>query len=259
MAQESVPISSQPSGEETAARIWAALHQRLQEAGTPITVSGAKIASALGIAANVFRAHLKDLVDSGQLVKLGAGLAGTTLALPSMVDVPAASPVPAGEPPLGDGAGVGPGGADEAVAATPKAGPVPVQTPPASPAEEMDEAEAGPRVPVRQRIHDAVRSAIRAGDGEAVLTADRLAAAVGTSAATAAYHIKALSALGHLTTERAGRMGMRIRLAPRRAPSSASTAAGRADAPAGFCPWCGRGIGHRDWKFCHACGQELPH
>ncbi len=260
MAQQSasVPIPSQPSAEETAARIWAALHQRLQEAGTPITVSGAKIAAALGIPANAFRAHLKDLVDSGLLVKLGAGLAGTTLALPGMADAPTAVSAPALEPPVGDDEG-GAAVAGEAAAAAPE----PEQSSLAPPAAETTApgVEAAVGVPVRQRIHDAIQAAIRAGDGEVVLTAERIAQAVGTSAATAAYHIKALSDLGHLATQRAGRMGMRIRLASRRASASTPSTrkTGAAETSAGFCPWCGRGIGHRDWKFCHACGQELPH
>ena len=256
MAQEAadVPIQPEEPGSE-AARILAHLVGRLQEAGCPITVVGSKVADGLGIPVAAFRGHLKDLVASGQLVKLAAGLSGTTLALPAMlpdggVATGTVEPVPASSEALDVPVAEAPGEEREAGKDA-----VPA-TPPETPADD-DGATT------RQRIHDVIRAAVLAGHGETTLTTQRIAEMAGASTATVAYHLKRLVDGGDITTASAGRTGTRIRLGGGTRKSGSAQMRGtrvgtERGATAGFCPWCGHGISDRAWRFCQGCGKQLP-
>ena len=247
MAQEEPEVPETEVPEDGAARILTDLVGRLQEAGGPITVVGAKVAASLGVPVAAFRSHIADLVAKGEIVKLSAGIHGTTLALPGMVAAP--------DPPAG---------APRAEPDAPE--PAPVDAPSAD-----TQAEAGEPSPAdddgastRQRIHDIIRAVVQAAHGEVTVTAHRLAEMAGTSAATVAYHVKQLVEAGHITTQSAGRMGMRIHLddGSRTAgstPRRRVRASAGSGATAGFCPWCGHVVRDRAWRFCQGCGERLAH
>ncbi len=255
MAQEEPDVLEAEEREKDATRIRTDLVGRLQEAGGPITVVGSKVADDLGIPVAVFRSHLKDLVASGQLVKLAAGLSGTTLALPGMLAEGGAAaesePAPTRsetlEVPLAEAPDERREDRKEEDAAT-------------APAASADDDGAT----TRQRIRDVIRAAVLAGHGETILTTQRIAAIVGASTATVAYHMRRMANGGDIATASAGRAGTRILLGggTRKAgpgPMQGTRASGGRGAAAGFCPWCAHMISDRAWRFCQGCGEELPH
>lgn len=228
--------SADPSVEGgTRARVVAELRRRIEEAGGSITLSVAKVAGELGVTVETLRRHLKGLVDSGEIVKLRAGLEGTTLALPGMRPGPAEAEAAAEAPRRATVAD-----AEPAATMAPAAG--------EPPAEEAASAS------LRSRILELVREAVRRGRGEATLSAVEVARTVGTTASAAAYHIRRLAAAGSIQTENAGRAGLRIRLGTGRATPRAVRRGARG---ASFCPWCGQRM-EGSWRFCPRCGKAVP-
>ncbi len=225
MAQDAA--TSAVSDDAVSSRILTEIRQRLHQAGEPITISGTKLAAALDIPVNAFRSNLKELFDQGLLVKLSSGLAGTRIAAPD-----ATAPEPT----------------------TPTVVVVPAAAAP------VDRNGAPESTSLRTRILEHLRQTIEAEGGQVTLTTQRIAEAAGCNVAAAAYHVKALSDIGHIVTQRAGRDGTHFRLnqRPTRGTKPAAPRA-RPAASRTYCPWCGAGVEHPDWKFCHSCGERLAH
>lgn len=208
------------SAPETRTRILDALVKDLQDAGGEVTISAGKVAERLGVSVKTFREHVAGLCADGHLVKVRAGLAGTTLSLPAKAK--AIEPV--------------------------------VATPAVEPAEGL-----------RQRLRTHLADAVRDAGGEVLITSDRLADALGAKTTTIAYHLKALSDLGYIVTDRAGRRGTRIRLGRGgEAGNGGGVVLGvRPRAVSGrggvrYCPFCGTKLVGSGWTYCGACGQKLP-
>ncbi len=75
---------------EARTRILETLVKDLQAAGGEATITAGGVAERLGMSVKTFRDHLAALCADGHLVKVRAGLKGTTLSLPA----PAAPPPP---------------------------------------------------------------------------------------------------------------------------------------------------------------------
>lgn len=220
MAQEEA-MSVNDTDDAVSNRILAEIRQRLQQAGEPITISGTKLAATLGIPVNTFRSNLKELFDQGLLVKLSSGLAGTRIAAPHAAEAVRENPRDAAAPPAATN------GTTEAA-------------------------------PLRSRILEHLKQTIQAEGGQVTLTTQQIAQVVGCNLATAGYHIKALADIGHIVTQRAGRDGTHFRLKDRSARNTARVAPRtKSAASRTYCPWCGTGVDHPDWKYCHGCGERL--
>lgn len=222
MAQEEATSVTAPN-ESVSARILAEIRQRLQQAGEPVTISGAKLAATLDIPVNAFRASLKELFDQGLLIKLSSGLAGTRIAAPSAAQ--------------------------------------PEDTGPAVPeARTGDRREPAQPAEMRAQILDYIRHTVQAEGGQVTLTTQQIAKTIGCSLATATNHVKALADIGHIVTERAGRAGTHFTLKERGARRVAAAKEAPRPKPTArrtYCPWCGAGVDHPDWKYCHGCGERL--
>lgn len=258
MAQEE---SSVTADLDPSARILAEILHRLEEAGEPVTISAARLATTMGIPVSAFRLKINGLFAEGRLIKLSSGLAGTRIAAPGMADPGDA--VEASEPAVGAPSAPAEPSLDATPAETADPGAswrcgCEEDKPSADTSSPATSVSATP-ASIREALHAHIQEAVGAAGGEVTTTMAHLASVVGTSVNTATYHVRALADRGHISISSKGRLGTAIRLGPGASapknvvpPSKALPTTARV-----FCPWCGTKISHLGWKFCHSCGEKL--